>query len=190
MIFPYAANPGECLLNDLSKFHYQNIYQDKTMPRNKFIGFLASFFSILAGAAFIFFVFVEKSTGNFFYINDIFIGSVFSYYAVAFPVALVSMAVVGTGFWIGLTILSIKVVPPMPELVEKKDTTKFKAVLLCAFSLSAGAAMIYGMYIKSYWAIAIPAAVIAIVILGAVFWVGLAILTTRKTLPEKSPEKK
>jgi hypothetical protein len=160
------------------------------MPRNKLFGFLASVSSILLGAAYIFFVFVDKTAGNFFYINDIFIGSVFSYYTIAFPVALVSFAVAGTGFWIGLTILSIKVVPPMPELVEKKDTTKFKAVLLCAFSLSAGAVMIYGMYIKSYWAIAIPSAVIAVVILGAVFWVGLAILTTRKTLPEKSAEKK
>jgi uncharacterized protein with PQ loop repeat len=160
------------------------------MPRNKFYGFLASIFSISAGAAYIYLVFADNPTGNFFYINNIFIGSDVSYYTIAFPVALVSLAVVGTGFWIGLTILSIKVVPPMPELVEKKDTTKFKAVLLCAFSLSSGAFMIYGMYIKSYWAIAIPSAIIAVVILGAVFWVGLAILTTRRTLPEKFSEKK
>lgn len=71
----------------------------------------------------------------------------------------------------------------MPEIVEKKDNSKIKAFLLCISMAALACALIYGVYIRNFWALAVPALVIAAVVLGAVFWVGLAIITTRTTLP-------
>lgn len=71
----------------------------------------------------------------------------------------------------------------MPEIVEKKDNSKIKALLLCVSTALLAAALVYGVYVRSFWALAIPALVISAVVLGAVFWVGLAIITTRSTLP-------
>ena len=108
-----------------------------------------------------------------------------TYAALAAPIGLVSLFIIGTGFWIGFTILTIKVVPPMPEIVEKKDNSRIKAFVLCTTTLALAVLLVYGIYIRSYWALAVPATVISLVILGAVFWVGVAIITTRSTLPEK-----
>ena len=76
----------------------------------------------------------------------------------------------------------------MPEIVEKKDHSKIKAFFLCLTTLALAAGLVYGIYIKSFWALAIPAAVISLVILGAIFWVGIAIITTRSTLPDEKTE--
>ncbi len=73
----------------------------------------------------------------------------------------------------------------MPEIVEKKDYSKIKAFILCLVTLGLGGLLIYGIYIKNFWALAVPAAAISFVVLGAVFWVGIAIITTRSTLPEE-----
>ena len=73
----------------------------------------------------------------------------------------------------------------MPEIVEKKDYSKIKAVVLCLITVALAALMIYGVYIRSFWALAVPALVISAVILGAIFWVGMAIITTRSTLIKK-----
>lgn len=72
----------------------------------------------------------------------------------------------------------------MAEIVEKKDYSKIKAFLLCILTLFLGVMLVYGLYQKNFWALAIPAGIISIVILGAVFWVGIAIITTRTTLPQ------
>ncbi len=154
------------------------------MPRAKIWGFMAS---VLSFSIFIFFIY------SVFYLNydDL---KVFNnvnlselnnltYYSVAAPLLFVALSVIGTGFWIGWTILTIKVVPPMPEIVEKKDNSKIKAFLLCISMAALACALIYGVYIRNFWALAVPALVIAAVVLGAVFWVGLAIITTRTTLP-------
>ncbi len=107
-----------------------------------------------------------------------------SFYFLAMPLTLLALFVLATGFWIGWTILTIKVVPPMPEIVEKQDHSKIKAFFLCIITLAAAMVLLYGLYIKSYWALAIPAAAVSLVVLGAVFWVGIAIITTRSTLPK------
>ncbi|OHD65102.1 MAG: hypothetical protein A2176_02480 [Spirochaetes bacterium RBG_13_51_14] len=112
----------------------------------------------------------------------------FTFFSIAVPIGLVSLAVIGTGFWIGWTILTIKVASPMPEIIDKKDFSKIKAFFLCLISLGLGVLLIYGIYIKNFWALAIPAAAISLVILGAVFWVGIAIITTRSTLPEEKEQ--
>jgi len=149
------------------------------MFRSKILGYIAILFSLffisLFFSAFIYF----EPNYNISQLNN------FLFYSIAFPLALVTLFVIGTGFWIGWTILSIKVVPPMPEIVEKKDYTKPKAIILCLTTFLLACFFLYGLYLKSFWALAIPAALITFVFLGAIFWVGLAIITTRSTLPEK-----
>lgn len=154
------------------------------MPRAKIWGFLATASSSIIFVFFIYSVFYLNyhdltvfNNVNLIELNNL------TYYSVAAPLLFVALSVIGTGFWIGWTILTIKVVPPMPEIVEKKDNSKIKAFILCISMAALAAALIYGVYIRSFWALAIPALVIAAVVLGAVFWVGLAIITTRTTLP-------
>ena len=152
------------------------------MPRARISGYIAVIFSLAAGALFVYYGFFAcpASTGR---LTELCPGT---YYAVAVPIAVAGLAVLGAGFWIGWKILTIKVVPPMPDLVEKKDFAKVKALVLCLLTLTLAAGFIYGIYLRSFWALAVPAAVITLVFLGMIFWVGLAIVTTRKTLPEES----
>jgi uncharacterized protein with PQ loop repeat len=152
------------------------------MPRAKVFGYTACLVSIAAGIPFFYYAFFYSSVSQ---IEDM--GS--PYYAVSIPIGLVTLAVLGAGLWIGWTILTIKVVPPMPDIAEGNDYSKLKAVVLCLATLALALFFIYGVYIRSYWALALPAAVITLVILGMIFWVGIAIITTRKTLPEKNENK-
>ena len=153
------------------------------MPRAKIWGILSVFFSLMLGGLFVYAFF--GNYGHYQSPLELNVLQPITYYAVAVPIGLVAIIVLATGFWIGLTIITIKVVPPMPEIVEKKDYSKFKAVVLCLSTLAVAVLLGYGIYIKSYWALAIPAFVISFVVLGAVFWVGIAIITTRSTLPEE-----
>ena len=148
------------------------------MPRARIIGYLAVAVSLACAALFVYFGFVETllhpgaPAGN-------------AYYAIAVPIGFAALLVLGAGFWIGWTILTIKVAPPMPEIVDKRDYAKIKAFLLCLITAGLGALFLYGVYVKSFWALALPAAVITLVVLGMVFWVGVAIITTRATLPRE-----
>ncbi len=71
----------------------------------------------------------------------------------------------------------------MSEIVGKSDHSRIKAFILCLAMVIISAAMVYGVYIRSFWALALPALLISAVILGAIFWVGVTIITTRATLP-------
>jgi len=106
-----------------------------------------------------------------------------TYYSAALPILLVALSATGTGFWIGWTILTIKVAHPMPKIVEKNDHAKIKAFMLCLAMVIISAALVYGVYIRSFWALALPALVISAVLLGAVFWIGVTIITTRASSP-------
>lgn len=151
------------------------------MPRAKVYGFLAIIVSLTLGVLFFYFAFFNDiefhSSGLQFLTSS-------SFYTISIPIGLVSLMFLGTGFWVGWTILTIKVAPPMPEIVEKKDYARIKAFLLCLFTLALTGFFIYGIFIRSYLALAIPAALITLVILGMVFWVGVAIISTRSTLPD------
>ena len=153
------------------------------MPRAKIWGFLAVILSAALFGLSIFSIFIlnyhDFSVFNAVNLKEL---STMTYYSVSIPLAAVAVFVLCTGFWIGWIILTIKVVPPMPEIVEKKDNSKIKAVFLCLITASLAALMIYGVYVRSYWALALPALVISAVVLGAVFWVGMAIISTRSTL--------
>ena len=151
------------------------------MPRAKVYGYIAIISSLIMGVLFFYCAFSNASDINY---SDLKFLSNSSFYTVSIPIGLVSLIFLGTGFWVGWTILTIKVAPPMPEIVEKKDYAKIKAFLLCLLTLALACFFIYGIYIRSYLALAIPAALITLVILGMVFWVGVAIITTRSTLPE------
>lgn len=153
------------------------------MPRAKFWGFLAVLLSAGLFGLSVFSVFVinyhDFTIFNAVNLKEL---SPFTYYSASIPIATVAVFVLCTGFWIGWIILTIKVVPPMPEIVEKKDNSKIKAFFLCLITAALAALMIYGVYVRSFWSLAIPALVITAVVLGAVFWVGMAIITTRSTL--------
>ncbi len=157
------------------------------MRRSKIIGLISILAALSLIAAFVYsLIKVDKSVYATEPLNLQLLNS-YSYYAISIPLLLLSVAIIAVGFWIGWTILTIKVVPPMAEIVTKKDFSKIKALFLCLASLTAGVFLIYGVYTRNFWALAIPAAIISLVVLGALFWVGLAIITTRTTL---SSEKK
>jgi len=149
------------------------------MPRAKIYGYLALLVSTALAALFFYHSFYGPFAVGLF--SAIVADN--AYYAVAVPLGFLALIILGTGFWIGWTILTIKVAPPMPEIVEKKDFAKPKALLLCLVTLALMALFAYGVYLKSYWALALPAAAFTVVVLGMIFWVGLAIVTTRATLP-------
>lgn len=158
------------------------------MPRPRIFGYLAVLFALILTGFFIYSLTLVINENITYSQVDLQQLSNFTFYAIAAPIGLVTMVVIGTGFWIGWTILAIKVVPPMPEIVEKKDYSKIKAFFMCIITMALGVLLIYGIYIRNFWALAIPAAAICIVILGAVFWVGIAIITTRSTLPEEKQQ--
>lgn len=151
------------------------------MQRSRIPGFIACAFSLFAVCAFVYYAFIAISPDE---ISSLAALKSLTFYAVAAPIALVALGICGTGFWVGWTILTIKVAPPMPDIVEKKDFAKPKAFFLCLLALALAVIFIYGVYLKSYWALAVPAAAITLVVLGMVFWVGIAIITARSTLPE------
>jgi uncharacterized protein with PQ loop repeat len=158
------------------------------MPRPRIFGFIAVVVALILSGLFIYSLVIVSGENLQYNEIDLHNISDVTFYALAVPIGCVTMFVIGTGFWIGWTILTIKVVPPMPEIVEKKDFSKIKAFLLCLVTLGLGVLFIYGIYVRNFWALAIPAAVISLVILGAVFWVGIAIITTRSTLPEEKQQ--
>lgn len=158
------------------------------MPRPRIFGFIAVVVALILSGLFIYSLVIVSGENLQYNEIDLHNISDVTFYALAVPIGLVTMFVIGTGLWIGWTILTIKVVPPMPEIVEKKDFSKIKAFLLCLITLGLGVLFIYGIYVRNFWALAIPAAVISLVILGAVFWVGIAIITTRSTLPEEKQQ--
>jgi uncharacterized protein with PQ loop repeat len=153
------------------------------MPRAKIWGFLSVLISASIFGVIIFSIFIinyhDFTIFDSVNLNEI---NSMTFYSVAIPITFVTIFLLSTGFWIGWVILTIKVVPPMPEIVEKKDNSKIKAVLLCLITVSLIVLMIYGVYIRNFWALAVPALVISAVVLGAIFWVGMAIITTRSTL--------
>ena len=91
------------------------------MPRAKIWGFLAVFLSAALFGLSIFSVFIlnyhDFTVFNAVNLKEL---STMTFYSVSIPIAAVTVFVLCTGFWIGWIILTIKVVPPMPEIVEKK----------------------------------------------------------------------
>jgi hypothetical protein len=103
------------------------------MPRAKIYGYIAVIVAALLGCAFVYYAFIHYDMYASVHFDSIDTGA---YWAVVLPIALVTLFVLATGFWVGYTILTIKVAPPMPEIIEKKDNSKFKAFLLCLVTIA------------------------------------------------------
>jgi hypothetical protein len=150
------------------------------MQRSRLSGIIACGVALVLGALFFYYaIYCVAGSGA----SDLASLGRQSYQALSLPIIILTVALCGTGFWVGWTILTIKVAPPMPEIVEKKDFAKLKAFFLCLITLGLIALFLYGVSVRSYWALAIPAAAMTLVVLGMVFWVGIAIMTARSTLP-------
>jgi hypothetical protein len=59
------------------------------------------------------------------------------------------------------------------------DRSRLLGGLLCAVTLLAGLLFLYGLAVKSYWAIALPVAAAFLFVLWLVFWIGWTIATIR-----------
>ena len=51
--------------------------------------------------------------------------------------------------------------------------------LLCLGTVAAGALFLYGLAVRSYWALALPVAAAVLFVLGLVFWIGWTIATVQ-----------
>jgi hypothetical protein len=51
--------------------------------------------------------------------------------------------------------------------------------LLCVATVAFGALFLYGIALRSYWAIALPLAAAVLFVLGLVFWIGWTIATVQ-----------
>ncbi len=51
--------------------------------------------------------------------------------------------------------------------------------LVCLGAILAAALFLYGVFIKSYWALALPVLALVLFVLGLVSWIGWTILTVR-----------
>ncbi len=69
------------------------------------------------------------------------------------------------------------------------DTSRFWGGVLCAVILLVGIVFLWGVFLRSYWALAIPVAAGFLGILAMGFWIGWTILTikTAPPVPEPSP---
>ncbi len=154
------------------------------MRRAKICGFLAVVASAALFSFFIYSVFL-LGLNHFPWFSGVTLDQLahITYYSAALPLLLVALSVAGTVFWIGWVIITTKVAPPMTEIVGKNDHSRIKAFILCLAMVIISATLIYGVYIRSFWALALPALAISAVVLGAIFWVGVTIITTRATLP-------
>ena len=113
------------------------------MPRAKIYGYIAVIVATLMGLVFVYYAFIHYDMYSSVHFSSIDTGA---YWAVVLPIALVTLFVLATCFWVGYTILTIKVAPPMPEIVEKKDNSKFKAFLLCLVTIALAVWFVYGLY--------------------------------------------
>ena len=59
------------------------------------------------------------------------------------------------------------------------DSSRTQGGLICVAVFVLGALFLLGLLQKSYWAVALPVAVIVFFVLGLTFWVGYTIATIR-----------
>lgn len=106
-----------------------------------------------------------------------------SYWALALPVAVGVLAALSLSFYIGYTILTVRGIPAEAEHYDSR-AAKATALAICAASVVLGCVFVAGVIAQSYWALALPVAVAVLGLLGMVFWIGLAIVMQRTTLPQ------
>ena len=70
------------------------------------------------------------------------------------------------------------------------DTSRLWGALLCAAITGVGIVFLWGIFIRSYWALAIPVMIGFLGILALAFWIGWTILTIKTTPPAPNPPEK
>src|SRR5271157_2473941 len=113
------------------------------MPRPIIFGYLAVLIAIMLAGLFMYSLYILTEANSGYSGVDLTAINSITFYAVAIPIGLVSLAVIGTGFWIGWTLLTIKVVPPMHDMADKKDFSKIKAFFLCLGTMILGLLLLY-----------------------------------------------
>ncbi len=69
------------------------------------------------------------------------------------------------------------------------DSSRTQGGLICIGVVIAGAWFLLGLLQKSYWALALPVAVLVLFVLGLTFWVGYTIATIQvEPFDEGEPE--
>ena len=99
-----------------------------------------------------------------------------SYWALAIPVGVGVLTVLGLGFWVGYTINTVRGIPAEADHFEGESARRI-ARLLCAACVALAVLFLVGISHGSYLALAIPVAGFVLGGLAMVFWIGWAILT-------------
>jgi hypothetical protein len=68
------------------------------------------------------------------------------------------------------------------------DSSRFWGAVFCLVILAVAVVFLWGLFIRSYWALAIPVAVGFLGLLGMGFWIGWTILTIKTTPPAPEPK--
>jgi len=109
-----------------------------------------------------------------------------SYWALAVPVSVAVLAALSLSFWIGYTINTVRGIPAEADHYEGRQARAIAAGI-CVASVALAAVFLWGVAVQSYWALALPVAGAVLGLAGMVFWIGWAIVTQRRSLPEPAP---
>ena len=106
-----------------------------------------------------------------------------SYWALALPVTAAVLTALSLAFYVGYTILTVRGIPPEADQYDSRGA-KWAALCICAGSVVTGCIFLAGVIAQSYWALALPVAAAVLGLLGMVFWIGVAIVLQKTTLPQ------
>jgi hypothetical protein len=109
-----------------------------------------------------------------------------SYWALALPVTAGVLGVLTLAFWIGYTINTVRGIPAEADHYEGRAARRI-ALGICVASVALAALFLVGVALRSYWALAVPVAAAVLGLASMVFWIGWAIVTQRRSLPEPAP---
>lgn len=65
----------------------------------------------------------------------------------------------------------------MPDRVDERS--RILGGLVCLAAVAGGALFLFGILVRSYWALALPLAALVLFVLGLVFWIGWTIATVQ-----------
>lgn len=65
----------------------------------------------------------------------------------------------------------------MPDRADERS--RVLGGIVCLAAVAAAALFLYGLLVQSYWAIALPVALVFLFVLGLVFWIGWTIATVQ-----------
>lgn len=68
--------------------------------------------------------------------------------------------------------------------------SRIMGLFICAVAAGAAVAFFWGLSLRSYWAIAVPVAMVTLALLGLVFWIGWTLLAGEMAAIPPSPPRK